>query len=252
MSFLNAFILSFQDFSDYDRRFSLLTREHGKLNAICKSILKPNARLAGHLDMPSLSWVELVWSVRGWQITQALELESYPDLRQNPEALRAVLTVAKRFDSLLFAEDETEFRGRLTSANTDNQNQNLFFLWSMFLKTIEAYCQQGFKADYDFLARQCLIRSFYELGFLPDTFICANCSQVLKTKFVAYYENQLYCESCAKTLGLSGFVLPKTVLDLIQQGLKGVWFADSSYKKPYIQLARLFEQETNLTSSAKQ
>ena len=73
MTFTNAFILSFSDFSDYDRWFSLLTNEHGKIRAICKSILKPNAKLAGHLDIPSLSWVELVWSVRGWQITQALE-----------------------------------------------------------------------------------------------------------------------------------------------------------------------------------
>jgi len=246
MTFANAFILSFSDFGDYDRRFSLLTSEHGKLNAICKSILKPGAKLAGHLDIPNLSWVELVWSVRGWQITQALELESYPDLRRSPGALRSVLAAARRFDSLLFAEDDHEFRGRLTSSNTDNQNQNLFLTWASFLKALNNYCRQESAVDYDFLAGQCTIRLLHELGFLPDTFICSHCNQPLKSRFATYLENQFYCDACSHNLSLRSWQVPKPVLDLIQQGLKGVWFPESNYKQSYLGLARLFEQETRM------
>jgi recombinational DNA repair protein (RecF pathway) len=242
MSFLNAFVLGFSDFSDYDRWFSLLTNEHGKIRAICKSILKPNAKLAGHLDIPSLSWVELVWSVRGWQITQALELETFANIRKNPEALKAVLSLAKTFDQLLYAEDDREFKGRLPSANTDRQNEGVYVLWQDFLKTIEQWAQKNTLADYKFVAAQGLIKILHQLGFLPDTFVCSRCNQPFKSKFVTYLENQFYCDICRQALSLQGRPLPKSVLDLIGQGLKGLWLAQSTYAKEYIQLSRWFSQ----------
>ena len=246
MSFLNAFILSFSDFGEHDRRFSLLTKEHGKINAICKSILRPNAKLAGHLDIPSLSWAELVWSVRGWQITQALELESYTSIRKNPEALRAVLALASSLDRLLFAEDDHEFKGRLTSTDTDNQSKNIYELWYAFLKTMEQHAGRALPVNYIFIQWQCMTKILHELGFLPDTFVCARCGNKFHSAFITYIENQLYCDNCRKALSLVGQLFPKSVLDLMHQGLRGAWFPESSYAVPYIQLARLFEYQSTV------
>src|SRR3972149_8549522 len=95
----NVFILSYKNVGEHDRRYSLLTEDFGRVSAIVRSILKPNSKLAGHLEPPSFSWVELIESSRGFQLTQALEQNSFSGLRKQPGAMAAVLRLGEVFEA---------------------------------------------------------------------------------------------------------------------------------------------------------
>jgi len=267
MSYLEGFVLGFQDTGEYDRRFSLLSEKQGKMTAVCKSILKPRAKLAGHLDFPNLVWLELVWSIRGWQITQALEKLSYPALRQNAVSLRASLKAAEFLREMLFSQSEAGNRDRNYIYYLDNlqgdsdlaaQHKQIFSLWQEFLSQLEFYAGQAQepKADAEFLSSQLVLKVLQVLGFVPDIFTCANCGQTLKrlnsnppaqAGKVGYYENQFFCENCAVKLRLPAQELYVSSLVLASQVLKGVWLPDSSFKNEVIEISRLFKNQSHLS-----
>lgn len=151
MFFTNAFVLFYKDVNEVDRRYFLLTEEFGKIEAIVKMILKPNSKLAGHLEPPNFAWVELIEKGNGFQLTQALEQKSFPGLRKNPGALSLILRVAELINGFL-GEDPS---GRV------------FSIWGSFLEELEK--SSGKKnLDWQFFEAQVVLRILGELGFLPE------------------------------------------------------------------------------------
>ena len=140
MSFTNAFVLSYKNINEFDRRYSLLTRDFGKIEAVVKSILKSNSKLAGHLEPPSLCWVELIERGNSFQLTQALEQKNFSKLKKNQGALSLVL-------------------------NTDDE---FFSIWDSFLDYLESHLIPGEILDFEFLEVQTELRFLKQLGFLPE------------------------------------------------------------------------------------
>ena len=264
MAYSEAFILGFQATGEYDRRFSLLSEKQGKMNAVCKSILKPGAKLAGHLDFPNFVWLELVWSNRGWQITQALEKASFPNLRKSPGALKAGLQAAGFLNDFLFPANETGNRDRNYINYWENsqpesdllqQNKQIFSVWQELLNQLEFYSQpsqpgsSSQAADFDFLVSQMVLKTLAILGFLPDILTCANCGQGFKklgSPKVFYFENQFFCANCALKLKLGARQFNFSTLMLIRQLLKGVWLPNSSSKSELEELSRLWQNQSHL------
>lgn len=147
----NVFVLSYKNVGERDRRYSLLTQEFGRVQVIVKSILKPNSKLAGHLEPPSFSWVELIENGDGFQLTQALEQKSFSSLRKNPEAAAMVLRLTKFLDGFLGYDS----------------NSKIYFTWNDFLAEVEKASGKN-DVDWQFFEAQLILPVLKELGFLPD------------------------------------------------------------------------------------
>jgi len=119
---VEAYILNYKDIKDFDRKYTLLTKEFGKIEAICKSVLKPSSKLAGHLEPVNFSWLEIIETKNGWQIIKALENNSFLNLRNNLEAFKISLSLAQFLDEFVYGLDI-----------------EIFDLWQDFLNKLNSY-----------------------------------------------------------------------------------------------------------------
>ncbi len=194
MLFAQAFVLSYKNVGERDRRYSLLTQEFGRVQAVVRSILKPNSKLAGHLEPPSLSWVELIETVKGLQLTQTLEQNSFPGLRKNPGAIFLVLRLTRFLDDFLTASD---------AVLSFDLNSKVFSIWENFLVEIEKKVAENRDLDWQLLEAELIIGVLKELGLLPDIFHCSDCGKDLKLGGSVFFNGQCFCLACAKNQNIS-------------------------------------------------
>jgi recombinational DNA repair protein (RecF pathway) len=146
-----AFILDAKASGEYDRTYLLLTQHLGLIEAFAKSVRKSNAKLSGHLEPPNLSWVELVESNRGWQLTSALEENSYHSILSSPGALRTALIAGWLLHSFI---------------PVSYPDQVVWDLWQEFLERLSQDALSSPATQRGILA-QFLIKLLAHLGFFP-------------------------------------------------------------------------------------
>ncbi len=224
---IEAFVLSSTDVGEYDRLYSLLTQEFGKVRAIVRSVRKPRAKLAGHLDIPNRAWIELVPTSKGWQVTQALEIKSYPRLRASRDTLQHALAEGRLFDAFL----------------AETQDADLFALWNDFLQHME---DQGGddRAPARYLAAQCTIRALAHLGFLPDTAACSVCERAFGADPVFLFTHQIICSACSARQRIQGQRISRESLDAVRQILRGAWISHDPCVADVSYFARHFERQS--------
>lgn len=219
-----AFILDYKDVGELDRQYFLLTREAGLIQAIGKSVLKPKSKLVGHLELLNLVWLEIVDSARGWQITQALERDSFRGLRENLLALRVALRAARFLNDFLPSERLIKKGSQSLEPLADKTAERIFFLWQDFLNQLETGAEAGTTIDFEFLYSQFILRALDILGFLPSLFSCAECGRVLEGENFLFFQTNFICLHCAREKSLSGQVVSSQTLLLMKQILASSWF----------------------------
>ncbi len=243
MAFLHAFILGSQDMFEYDRTYSLLTQELGKVVAIARSIRKFQSKLAGHLDAPNFSWVELIPTSKGWQITQALEQRAYAHIRKNHDALKAVLQCSK-FLNVFLPAIIGSYEFQHTAGKQQGDEEKIFMLWSDFLDHMESYAEQPDETNFDFVRAQCVLRGLSLLGFLPDVHVCNSCEKQFSARGAYLADNQLVCDACAVSLRAGANGISYNVLKIIQQIMSGAWISQNSQAKAVARCADYFERQS--------
>ena len=209
----------------------MLTQEFGRVQAVVRSILKPNSKLAGHLEPPSFSWVELIETAKGLQLTQALEQNSFPNLRKNPGAMSLALRLAEFLDDFLTASDAV--------LNLD-PNSKIFSVWGNFLAKIEE--KSGDNQDWQLFEAQFVFRALKELGFLPDILHCSNCQKSVVQAGV-FCGDQIFCFDCAKTKSIFGENLNKDFYSEYQKILGGEILFESQDSLPLKKIAFYFKRQ---------
>ncbi|MBI1975366.1 MAG: recombination protein O N-terminal domain-containing protein [Parcubacteria group bacterium] len=147
-----AFILSEEPQGEADRSYILFAEELGKIYAFAKAVRKPSAKLAGHLEPLNRSWVMLVEASKNgkesWQVTQALEEETYRDIRDDGARFHAALRACELLHQLL---------------PPGMQEAGVMDMWKSFLRELgKSEC------DPEFLFAQFACRTLNELGFFPE------------------------------------------------------------------------------------
>jgi len=153
-----AFVLGSRPHGEADRLYTIFSPDLGKVWAVAKSVRKSGAKLPGHLDFPNRSWVMLVPTAKnlssgtgqGWQITQALEEDTYGGIRRDAKKFRAALRGA------------TLIRDFVVEAEPDRV---LWGLWSSFLRELDRADKHD---EHEFLFSQFAAHALHHLGFLPD------------------------------------------------------------------------------------
>ena len=219
---VEAYILNYKDIKDFDRKYTLLTKEFGKIEAICKSVLKPSSKLAGHLEPVNFSWLEIIETKNGWQIIKALENNSFLNLRNNLEAFKISLSLAQFLDEFVYGLDI-----------------EIFDLWQDFLNKLNSYSLEK-EINFNFLKAQFVLKSLKILGFMPEL-NCANCGKKITTN-AFLFENQFFCQACFSPK-ITGRFINKETLEIISLILNNLWFKNSSQAKEIIEIANYFKQK---------
>ncbi|HOM68306.1 MAG TPA: DNA repair protein RecO C-terminal domain-containing protein [Candidatus Paceibacterota bacterium] len=219
---IEAYILNYKDIKDLDRKYILLTKEFGKIEAICKSVLKPNSKLVGHLEPINFSWLEIIETKNGWQIIKALENNSFFNLRSNLEAFKITLSLAQFLDEFVYGLDI-----------------EIFNLWQNFLNKINLYSLEK-EVNFNFLKAQFILKSLKILGFMPEL-NCANCGKkIVGNAFL--FENQFFCQTCSLNKITEKYISKKT-LGIISMILNNLWFKNSSQSKEVIEITNYLEKK---------
>jgi DNA repair protein RecO (recombination protein O) len=219
-----AYILFAEPIGEADRRYILLTKEVGKLAAWARGVRKHEAKLAGHLEPPNASWVSIIDSSRGWQITQALERTSFPEIRNNSEAMKAVMRAAK---FVLDFIPETSREVEVAS------------LWEEFLLRLEkGIKEKEVLLDPAWLEAQFFIKGLATAGFFPSLDLCANCGKAFGKGRAYLKESELLCESCASQE--ADFILIPKTRDVLSVIRGGVWLHASDQSEAVKRFTTLF------------
>lgn len=175
-----AIILSSHDVGEYDRLYILYTKEIGVVKAMGRGVRKQTAKLAGHLEPGTLSEVYVARSRGMGQITSAIALDNFENIKNNFEKLFEVLKILKFF-TLHFSEEE--------------KDEKVFELLEEFLSAFA-------KASAD--KEKILLESFWwklfdALGNRPETMKCAKCEARLEEKGEKYFSASrggIVCGKC--------------------------------------------------------
>lgn len=175
-----AIILSSHDVGEYDRIYILYTREIGLVKAIGRGVRKQTAKLAGHLEPGTLSEVYVARSRGMGQITSAIALDNFENIKKDFEKLSEVLKIL-RFFARHFSEEEKDERifdllaEVLTRVGLSSGNSNI---------AVEAFWWKLFDA----------------LGNRPETMKCAKCGARLEENAEKYFSaarGGIVCGKCS-------------------------------------------------------
>lgn len=226
---VEAFIMSIDDSAEYDRTYSLLTKEFGKVRAVVRSVRKPKAKLAGHLDIPNYAWVELVPTSKGWQATQSLEIASYPHTRAHYEALKTMLASAHFLNASLVEGHDTE----------------MFDIWKQFLDTMETYAAMPeTDISFPFIGAQLKLKALSLFGLLPDSSMCGVCEKPITTDFISLFHHEIVCASCAAHKRIQGTRIETKTLDVVHTCLGAAWVRAHANENDCISFVRHFERQS--------
>lgn len=145
-----AFVLQSAEKGEYDRAYSLLTKDLGVIDAFSKSVRKAGSKLSGHLEPPNFCWVELIESSRGWQIASALEEKNFREILGSPAALRVVLQAGFLLKEFI---------------PVSNPDETIWNLWGEFVARLRE--APPYPTTLQGILAQFLLRLMSELGFCP-------------------------------------------------------------------------------------
>ena len=199
-----AIVLRQRKLGEADKILTLLTANHGKLDAVAKGVRRPTSKLAGHVEPLTYSTLLLAQGRELDIVTQAETLEPLTPLREDLERLGRGLYAAELVDR--FSPDR----------------QEAYPLFRLLLETLRrlATCD-----DLDLVLRYFEVQLLDELGYRPQLDRCVSCDAALEptTNFWSAASGGVLCPACAadeplaRELSLGAL----KVLRLLQRGSFG-------------------------------
>jgi len=197
-----AIILASRDTNEFDRIYFLYTREIGMIKVIGRGVRKSTAKLAGHLEPGTLSEVYVARSRGMGQITSAITLDSFENIKKDFEKLASVLKIFKFF-SRHFSEEE--------------KDESIFDLLKSFLgdwenlparNALPSDAGGSDKGDQGHILLEAFWWKLFDaLGHRPETMKCVKCVARLEEKgknFFSAARGGVVCGKCfSGELGLA-------------------------------------------------
>lgn len=174
-----ALILRRRPMGEADRLLTLLTPEHGKIDAIAKAARKPNARKTGHVELFTCADVLLARGRDLHILTQAEVLLPYLQLREDLERGAYAAYVVELLDKF--------------TVDTDDNLRPLFVLLN---ETLSLLCTD---TDLRRVVRYYELHLLDELGFRPQLHRCVISQEIIipEDQFFSYDEGGVVCPEAA-------------------------------------------------------
>ena len=145
-----AFILKREEWGEADLLVTALTADFGKIRLLAQGARKHGAKLQGHIEPGSQSYLSFVIGRNGYRLTTAHLQEFFPEIRRSLSKLRAASSALRFIDANVFEERDQAIK--------------LFEILKSALAAIEAARRRG---ELIRISAWFHVRCFAFLGLLP-------------------------------------------------------------------------------------
>ncbi|MCK4805618.1 MAG: DNA repair protein RecO [Candidatus Pacebacteria bacterium] len=172
-----AFVLKQEPIKEHNRRYIFFTQEFGKLSLLALGARKINAKLAGHLEIPTLTQIHFTMSHNPRLIT-ALEEIPYLGIKKKEKALTIAFWIADLVNELVIEKQ------------SDADIWKLLFDTFYFLeKNLNKFPET---ADFTWIYFNAQFLKI--LGFSPFLDGCIECGSKTNNKFFSFERKGIVCQ----------------------------------------------------------
>ena len=176
-----VFFLSEQDRGEANRLFTIFTNDFGKLKIFGRAIRKIKSKLRAGTEIFSLSEIEFIQGKSHKTLTDAVLIDRFKNIKEDPKKLKVAFQVAETLDSFL------------------EQGEKDDEIWQLLKETIQRLneCPPETK--------NCSLIYYYFfwnlvsiLGYKPELYNCSICQRKLlpHSLYFSSKEGGIICESC--------------------------------------------------------
>jgi DNA repair protein RecO (recombination protein O) len=183
----HAIILGKRDIGETDRFYIIYTLEDGKINAVGKGARKPNAKLAGNLEPVTYSEIFMAKSRGRGNITGAIGIDFFSNIKANYAATRSVFFVFNIFRKIISDQEKDE---------------NIFNLLLGYLRAMDKASRENVVGSkIDILSLGFLLKLLDELGYKLEAERCVGCGRRLSlgSNFFSAKSGGILCPDCGKS-----------------------------------------------------
>ena len=138
-----GFVIKKTDRGEADQLFTIYTKDFGKLEILGKAIRKIKSKLRGGIELFYLSEIEFIQGKTYKTLTDAILIESFPNIRKNLKKLAVAHRIAENLDDLVKGQEPDKEIWELlletfNKLNTKYKIQDTryiiyyYFLWNLF------------------------------------------------------------------------------------------------------------------------
>ena len=172
-----AFVLKQESIKEHDRRYIFFTQEFGKLSLLASGARKINAKLAGHLEIPTLAQIQFTMSHNPRLIT-ALEEIPYLGIKKKKKALSIAFWITDLVNELVIEKQ------------SDVDIWKLLFDTFYFLeKNLNKFPEI---ADFTWIYFNAQFLKI--LGFSPFLDGCIECGSKTNNRFFSFERKGIVCQ----------------------------------------------------------
>ncbi len=187
-----AIIISSTEVKEFDRFYGIISADHGKKQIIAKGVRKVTAKLACGLEPITYSEIFLAEGRSFDRVTGVIIHNQFNGIKKDLAKIKEVRKFFKIIDWLLIEKSLEE-----------KENKELFESLIFYLKLVDKEKTDNLKLLVVKFA--ILWRIIHWLGFQPQIFCCANCSEKLKEQnfYQMILPSGIVCEKCLKTVRIN-------------------------------------------------
>lgn len=192
-----GFILKKQDLGEADRIFTIFTKDFGKLEILGRAIRKIKSKLRGGVREFSLSEIEFIQGRTFKTLTDASQIESFRNFRNDLKKLNIVYQISEVLTNFLKGQEPDPKIWNLLNKTFQKLNTS-YKLPRRKASTPRGRQVASYKIYYYFLWNL-----FSILGYQPQLYNCPVCQKKI-TREKLYWnskEGGVICSSCSKKIG---------------------------------------------------
>jgi len=202
-----GFILKKVDRGEFDRIFTVYTKDFGKLELLAKAVRKIKSKLRGGLELFYLSDIEFIQAKTHKTLTDAILINDFKALRKDSEKLSIAFEISENLDNLITGQEPDEKIWQLLDETFTKLND----------------CQSSI-VNCQLLYHYFLWNLFSMLGYQPELYCCSVCQKEIfpESIYFSLEEGGLICGRCQKS-AKSGTLVHPNAIKILRIILKGDW-----------------------------
>lgn len=209
-----GFVIKKDDRFESDRIFTIFTKDLGKLEIRARAIRKIISKLRGGIDSISLSEIEFIQGKNYKTLTDAVLIERFNNIKNNPEKLKIANKIIDVLNNLINGQEKDEH------------------IWELLKEVFKKLNDCSSSAVYCLMTYYYFLWNFFSiLGYLPEVYKCAICQEKLNPCdiYFSYREGGVVCQKCSGQDNLSQKINPD-IVKLVRIILKKDWHTLSKLK----------------------
>ncbi len=202
-----GFILEKNDSGEFDRIFTVYTKDFGKLDLLAKAERKIKSKLRAGLELFYLSEIEFIQGKAYKTLTDTILINNFKHLRQSLKRLSIAHRISNILDDLVKGQEPDQKIWQLLNETFERLDNLQFTIFNLQL------------AYYYFLWNFLSI-----LGYQPELYSCPVCQEKLTPENIHFNpkEGGLICQNCSKSVK-SGKETDSEIVKILRIILKKDW-----------------------------